>query len=172
MVKPEKGIKGRNGEQEGPSRPTLEGQTPGVGGRKMPHFPPEAPTAGTSPAPACLPRGAGSLLWTGSAPLLASPTLEIWLRSTSKSLLANTALHLLPKDPKMNRWGRRERDTEHRLARLLGRHIYTGWSCSPSVALWTTRSFLCTSVLSPSSAGIWPCRHMTHKADFSCTSET
>lgn len=87
---------------EAPGGLILERWTPDVGGQKMPHFPPAAPAAGTSPAPTCPPRGTGSP--PGERPSIFPSHLPHQvpggLRLTSWThlplLLTQTLLYLLP----------------------------------------------------------------------------
>lgn len=60
----------------------------------------------------------------------------------------------------------KERHTEHRLPASLLRSKFSQLALCTLGALPTMSSFLCTSVLSPSSAGVQPGRHMTHTHGF------
>lgn len=108
--------------------------------------------------------------WNQTSPSLSSQGIGPALRSNSgrlsRILLVSTSLYLLTKDKKVNRCGRDTQSTGFQLA-FWEVDSHRSVLCTiPLMVLWTTCGFLYTCVLLPSSAGIWPHRHMTHTTGF------
>lgn len=84
----------------------------------------------------------------------------------SRTLWVSTFLYLLTKDKEVSRCGRDTPSTGLQLVFWkVNLHRSVPYAI-PLMALWTTCGFLSTCVLSPSSTGIWPHRHMTHNSGF------
>lgn len=114
---------------------------------------PHSSTAGTRPGPA--------YLFTGEAQpggLIQADFQEPCWRA-----------HLCTYRPKMRRWGSTREQMESTSFQLAfwQVNLHRSLLCTvPLMALGTVFSFLCTRVPSPSSAGTWPYRHMTHTSGF------